>query len=106
MLKLSPLFKGIITGLLMLGVAIALSYSTKGAQYDFIIYAIYAAGIGWTLYSYSHSENYTGKFSSIFGQGFRCFVIVTLIMVIFTGVYSKMHPELAEESSKYFREEL
>ena len=29
-----------------------------------------------------------------------------LIMVTFTGVFSKMHPEFAEESAKLYREEL
>ncbi len=106
--KFSPLVKGLITGLLMLGLALGLSFTKQSADsgWSYLIYGIYAAGILWTLFDYSKSPDYKGTFGSLFSQGFRCFVVVTLIMVIFTGIYAKMHPEYAEQSAVFYKEEL
>jgi Protein of unknown function (DUF4199) len=106
--KFTPLVKGLITGLVMLAIAVALSFvSYDGNEgWSYIIYAIYAAGVIWTLIDYSKSEAYTGKFGAIFAQGFRCFVVVTLIMVAFTFIYSMQHPEYAEKSAIIYKEEL
>jgi len=108
MIKLTPLVKGAITGAVMLGIIILFSYlnihAYSGAQY--LVYGTYAAGIIWTLIAYVRSGSFTGKFGELFGQGFRCFVVVTLILVIFTFLFSSMHPEFAEQSAKYYREDL
>lgn len=69
-------------------------------------YCLYAGGITWTLISFSRSPGYVHKFGALFNQGFRCFVVVTLVMVIFTGVYFKMHPEFATQSAASYREYL
>ncbi len=108
MTKLSPLVKGLITGAAMIVVTIMLLLTNQSpdAGTAYIIYGIYAAGVIWTLISYSRSPEYQHKFGSIFGQGFRCFIIITLMMVIFTGIYSKMHPEMAKASSELYREDL
>jgi predicted PurR-regulated permease PerM len=108
MKRLSPLLKGVITAALMLAFTLYLHYAkvpeTSGLSY--ILYSIYGAGIIWTLLTYSRSEGYTGKFKDIFAQGFRCFIIVTLIMVVFTGIFYMMHPEIAEEIKSYKKEQI
>lgn len=108
MAKTTPLIKGAITGTLILLVTLALYYSKTPANspMNYIVYAIYAGGIAWTLYDYANSAAYTGKFGDAFSQGFRCFIIVTLIMVTFTGIFSSMHPEIAEEAATYYRADL
>jgi AAA+ ATPase superfamily predicted ATPase len=108
MANLSPLIKGLITGIAMLIATIVLAYTNQSAEGGsaYIVYGLYAAGIVWTLRDYSRSANYKNTFGAIFGQGFRCFIIITLIMVIFSGVYSKMHPEMAEQSSQLYKQEL
>lgn len=107
-LKLTPLLKGLATGSIMVALTLWLYYKNipvnSGSQY--LVYLIYAAGIVWTLVGYYLSPGYSGRFVELFGQGFRCFIIVTLIMVAFTGIFTKMHPEFAEESARYYREEL
>jgi hypothetical protein len=105
-MKLTPLIKGLITSVVMLVVTLALFYSKTriGSPLHYSVFAIYAAGILWTALDYANSPAYTGKFSSIFGQCFRCFIVVTLVMVVFTGVFTMMHPEFAEEDSKRARE--
>lgn len=72
----------------------------------YIIYLVYAVGIAWTLMAYVQSENYTGKFGDIFSQGFRCFIIVALIMVVFTVIFNRLHPEFAEDAAVAYKEAL
>jgi hypothetical protein len=107
-MKISPALKGTITAALMIGIALAIYYSGMPASspLQYLIYAVYGLGIVWTIVAYSNSENFTGKFWDKFNQGFRCFIIVTLIMVVFTGIFSKMHPEFAEEAARYYKEDL
>lgn len=108
MAKISPLIKGVITGIAMLAVTLYLYYSKQegSSPLQYLIYIFYAGGITWTLIDFSRSTAYTGKFGELFGQGFRCFIIVTLIMALFYFIFSSMHPEMAKESGIYLREEL
>jgi len=105
--KLAPLVKGIITGILM-AVTSFLAFYTKlpaDSALHYSIYIVFAVGIIWTLISYSRSSSFTGAFAELFGQGFRCFIVATLIMVAFTAIFNIMHPEFAEEAAQYNREE-
>lgn len=108
MLKTTPLIKGIITGSLMLLTTLIMGLmkipASSGVQY--LIYIFYGAGIGWTLYEYAKSPTYTGKFGAMFSTGFRCFVVVTLIMVIFTFLYIQFNPAFGDEMANLYREAL
>lgn len=109
MKKITPLYKGLITGIALLAISLffyLVQPSVNSAIQSAIIYGVYAAGILWTLIDYARSEAYTGKFGDLFGQGFRCFIVVTLIMVVFIGFYFKLHPEFAEESASAYRKYL
>ena len=106
--KNSPLIKGVATGIVMSAIALISFYTTPatatGLQY--FIYLVYAVGIIWTLITYSKTPGYTRKFVDLFGQGFRCFIVVTLIMVVLIGIFSAFHPEIAEEAAVYYKKEL
>ncbi len=100
--------KGIITGLVMIGISLGIFYS--GQPFDsplqYLIYVVYAGGIVWTIYEFSKSEENTNKFGGLFLQGFKCFIVITLLMVIFTFVFNKLHPEFKEEMVKAYNDEL
>ena len=100
--------KGLLTGLLMIGLSLLFYYMDQPVEspLQYLIYVIYAAGIVWSLYSFSRSAEYTNKFGALFLQGFKCFIVVTLLMVIYTFVFNKMHPEFKEQMSVTYREEL
>jgi len=95
--KLSPGIKGLITGLGMIGIALWIDSGKKAISpaFQFLVYIIYAAGIFWTLYSYSFNEQRSANFSTLFNKGFRCFIVVAFVMVVFTIIFLKMHPEFA-----------
>lgn len=107
-MNLKPAIKGLITAAIMIAIALITYYSGMPASspFQFLVYAVYAIGVVWTIVAYSKTSLFTGKFGDTFNQGFRCFIVVILMMVLFTAVFSATHPEFAEESSKYYREEL
>jgi energy-coupling factor transporter transmembrane protein EcfT len=107
-MRLSPALKGAITAAVMIAIALITYYSGMPADsyFQYLVYIVYALGIVWTILAFKNAEKYTGRFWDNFNQGFRCFIIVTLIMVLFTAVFSKMHPEFAEESAKLYKEDL
>lgn len=104
-MKLSPLIKGIITAIVMIGVSIATFYSLpESSPLHYIVFAIYATGIIWTLVAYRNSPVWSGKFGDSFSTGFKCFIVATLLMVLYTFTFNKMHPEFAEESARLYKE--
>jgi len=102
--KLTPLVKGIITGILMVIIRLFVYYKIIPEGLYFLNYIIFAAGITWTLISYSRSASFTGSFADLFGQGFRCFIVAALVMVAFISIFNILHPELAMEAAASARE--
>ena len=99
--------KGLITGILMIGVTFFLfsTYQAVDSPIQFLIYGVYLAGILWTLLSYSNSAK-DNTFGKLFLEGFKCFIVVTLLMVIFTFVFNKMHPEFKDQVASGYREQV
>lgn len=106
--QLTPALKGLITGILMILVALASFYGNLDADspVQYVIYALYAGGIAWTILAWARSPEWTGKYGDAFNQGFRCFIIVILLMVTFTAVFNWLHPEFAEEMARLMKEDL
>lgn len=106
-LTLTPLIKGLITAAAMILVSILVyNFAPAGSPLAYSIYALYGGGIIWTLLAYRASADYQPAFGALFNQGFRCFIVVTLAMIFFFGINSRMHPEFAEEAAKATREYL
>ena len=106
--KLSATYKGLIVGVLMVLVSVAIFYS-KGSfesNLQYITYALYIFGIVWTLRSYYKNNAEPKSFKNYFSQGFKFFIVVCFLMVIFTYAFTKMHPELKEAMAVKYRAEL
>jgi hypothetical protein len=106
-MKISPAIKGLITAVVMIiaSLAIDLAKDSINPNIQYFVYVLYATGIIWTVIAFAKtSSSYTGRFAELFSQGFRCFIITTLLMVAFTAVFIKMHPEFAEQESIATRE--
>ncbi len=92
----------------MIAVILGIYYSGKNAdaRLQYLVYIFYALGIAWTIIAYRQSPSFTGKFGANFSQGFKCFIIVTLIMAIFYGTFNYQHPEFAAETALAYKEQL
>jgi hypothetical protein len=108
MIALNATKKGLLTGAVMILVSVIIYY-TKGNfenKLQYITYSIYVAGIVWTLIEFSRSQNNNNKFGAYFSQGFKCFIVVTLLMVIFTVAFLLTQPQLKDEMAVFYKAEL
>jgi uncharacterized membrane protein len=108
MKKLNATTKGFITGILMiltsLGIFQAMGNFENNLQY--IVYLMYIGGILWTLLDYKKRGSGPFTFKNYFSQGFKCFIVITLLMVIFTWAFMEFNPSLEDEMAKNYRAEL
>lgn len=108
MKNLNATSKGLITGVLMILLSLAI-YNYRG-NFDnglqYIVYAVYVGGIIWTLAAYSSSGAETKNFKAFFSQGFKCFIVITLLMVAFTWAFLKLNPGLEAEMAQNYRADL
>lgn len=104
--KTTPLIKGLITGLVIIVTMLLLGYfgipAESGAGY--LIYVFYGLGVGWAIYDYSRSADFTGKFGGMFSAGFRCFIVVTVLLVIYAFIFYSLNPQIKEESAVAMKE--
>ncbi len=107
-MKLSPAIKGIITAVSMIAIFLLLYKQNRetDSRLQYLVYGLYGAGIVWTLFVFRKSASFTGKFMDSFSQGFKCFVVVTLCMALFYGIFYYMHPEFAAEMAASYKEQL
>ncbi len=107
-MQLDATKKGLITGAAM--IIVSLLIYTYLRNFDnslqYIVYLIYAVGIFWSINGFKKQQEEPVKFGQLFSQGFKCFIVVTLIMVLFTFVFMQMHPELKEQMSIAYKAEL
>lgn len=99
---------GIITGAAMIAFSLII-YKVEGSfesSLTYITYVMYVAGIVWTLLRFKKIAGETAGFKQFFAEGFKCFVLVTFLMVLFTLVFILMHPELKEQMATIMRSDL
>lgn len=106
--QLTATIKGLITGIAMILVSVIIYY-IKGNfenKLQYITYSIYVSGIVWTLITFSKLPGHSNKFGAYFSQAFKCFIVVTLLMVVFTAVFLLTQPQLKEEMAVIYKTEL
>ncbi len=107
-MKLTSTIKGLITGLLMVAVGLGLYFGkvNEGSQWQYTGYLIYGIGIVWAIYSFANRKGGSQKFGELFNQGFRCFIVVTLLMALYTLIFYKANTALIEEKAVLTKQEL
>lgn len=90
--------KGIVTAITMVIAAVILFYffhlPEKGLSQFFVI-SIYFLGIIWTIFSNKSNTNLT-RFKDYFSEGFKAFIAVTFIWIIFTFIFYRINPQILE----------
>ncbi|MGF2413753.1 DUF4199 domain-containing protein [Ferruginibacter sp.] len=108
MKSISAKSKGLITGTMMIIISICIYLVKKGFdnQLQYITYSTYVAGILWAMFAFKKETDNTATFKQYFAEGFKCFIVVTLMMVLFTLIFILLHPELKEQMATLMRAEL
>ena len=99
MKNISAKNKGIVTGAIMIALSLIFFYKlnlpTNGKN-QYVIFLIFIAGILWSLISYNLSGTSEQKLKSYFSEGFKTFIVVTLLMAVFTFIFYKLNPQIME----------
>lgn len=91
--------KGLVTGLLMIAVMLILFYALKlqpNSNLQYISFAIFTIGIIWSTSDFNKTATSKTKFSEYFSNGFKTFVVITLLMVVYTFVFYKLNPGIRD----------
>ena len=99
MRNLSAKYIGLITGALMVLVSLLLFYSfhfPHNGNVKYVCYSIYTAGIIFSLLNFKNNAGPDKTFKDYFSEGFKTFVVVVLIMAVFTFIFYKMNPQILE----------
>lgn len=91
--------KGLITGFAMIALSLFLFYGIKlpvNGRDQFLVLTLYVAGIAWSLFTYKKNNTSSKSFKDYFATGFKTFIVVTLLMVIYTVVFYKFNTQIRE----------
>ena len=102
MIKLSATYKGLITGAIMILASVFMYYGLKlplNGPNQMVIIGIFIAGIVWSLISLRQRDPGSG-FKNYFSEGFKSFIVMTLLIVIYTAVFYKFNPQILEAAIK------
>lgn len=104
----NPMAKALITAAMMIAVALLIDYRLKNhtSNWQYLAYLIYAAGIGWVMIPHAKANHFNLSFGQLFSSGFRCFILITLLMVGFTFAFLHFKPAIRQEAMDNYRNEL
>ncbi len=108
MRNISARNKGLITGgliVLLSGIAYYFNQNFDNGV-SMVAYFMYAAGVVWTLIAYHLKEEGNKNFKDYFQQGFKCYIVVTLIMVTATWIFLKWNVKMQNEMIEFQRKQL
>lgn len=101
MKSLSAKYIGILIGIIMVSLCLYLFYTMHlppNGRNQYFIPAIFTGGIIWGLLSFHNKVNGPAAFKEYFSEGFKIFVVVTLIMALYTFIFYKLNPQILEDT--------
>ena len=101
MKNISAKYIGLITAAAMVAASLMLFYVfhfPENGKNQYFIYAIYSIGILVGLFFFHQNKPEESNFKNYFSEGFKVFVVVTLIMAVFTFIFYKINPQILENA--------
>ena len=104
----SNVTKGITISLFIIFLSVFFYFLGAGMQGwpQYLIYAVYAAGIMWSCVTYGKQLNGNLTFGNAFAHGFKVAAVVTVLMIGFTLAISAFSPEMKEKTLEAVRSEM
>ncbi len=101
--QISATGKGLITAFLMLVAAVLSFYVLKlpvTGTNQLIPLVIFLGGICWSLFSFKKTTGAATGLKIYFTEGFKTFIVVTLVMALYTFIFYKLNPQILENALK------
>ncbi len=80
--------------MILAGLILSALKTPDNSPLHYIGYIFYGTGIVWAVIA---SKDKT-KFGTLFNEGFRCFIMATLLMVVYTWIYWATNPKKMDET--------
>lgn len=99
MIKLRPTQWALVTALAMTIASVVCFYAfhlPENGSSQYLIIGIYVAGIVLNLRQV-HLEEKVAIFKDYFSEGFKHFVLITLIMVFYSWIFYQLNPQIMEQ---------
>jgi hypothetical protein len=96
---MSATYKGLLVGAVMIILSLVFFYGFKlpaNGFNQFAVLAVFVIGLLWSLISLKIRSVDPLKFKDYFSEGFKTFIVVTLLMVVYTIVFYKLNPQILE----------
>jgi hypothetical protein len=99
---------GLLTGITMILTSLLCYhfFSSGNGQWQLLIYGIYAAGIWAGQYQFTISKDAQAGFRNLFSEGFKVFMPVTFLMVLFTWIFMKYDTNLVNQMAEAYKNKL
>ncbi|GAB2813113.1 DUF4199 family protein [Ferruginibacter profundus] len=100
MTNITAAYKGILTGALMIIACVICYYGLKipfNSKEQFAVLTIYAIGIVWSITAFDKANTEEKKFKLYFQAGFKTFIVVTLLMVIYCFIFYMINTGIRDE---------
>lgn len=75
-------------------------------SHQYAIYTLFTVGIIWTLIGFAQNNPGNTSFKSFFAEGFRCFIVATLLMVVYTFIILKTHTAFRDTAAAEVKKQL
>lgn len=98
-MKINATRIGIVTAVVMILASLLFFYTFKqpvNSNSQFMVWAIYIVGVIAALINYKKTNAEPKSFKNYFTQAFKCFIVVTLLMAIYTFIFYKINPQILE----------
>jgi len=92
--------KGVVIALILIVIALATYFLnlSENSVVRYISFAIFIAGIIWSVTSYGKQIDYNSTFGNYFTHGFKVAALVTCIMIIYVIIFATLFPEMKEKA--------
>lgn len=99
MKNISAKYIGLGAGILMVAASLLMFYTfhlPESGIVKYVCYSIYTIAIIIGLLNFKNRNPEVRPFKEYFSEGFKVFVVVTLIMAVFTFIFYKLNPQIIE----------
>jgi hypothetical protein len=90
---------GLITGAIMIAALLFSFYIAKlpvESNFQFVVYGLFCAGVVWSLFNSYLYDPAKISFKDFFSVGFKTFVIVALLMAVYTYIFFNIHTDFRD----------
>ena len=100
-MKINATKIGLVTALLMVIASLFFYYILKlpvNSYSQFIVWFIYILGVAASMLYFHNKNEQPAVFKVYFSQAFKCFIVVTLLMAVYTFIFYKLNPQILESA--------